>query len=278
MESKARRTTAFGLAGLLVAIVILVAVPLGSAAAENGTSTSYEVQAEAARLNREVLGDVTADVQGVPAEPVHSFVWDGEGSVPLEDASATLEVDPVNNTGEITAEWTDPDGNEWTFEQTAFFAPDHASGLQVGPGADDTFLIEGDPIPTNVYLHGDTTAGGAVLPTIFNLVATWGPAEVTLNGEPFENPYDGPAPQWVAHTMTTVGVRNADGEVLTVDGDIFDPTVDPTNGAVDNDDLEFHIVFHDAPGPQMTENFPPPFSFFYHLTFEDVQVEIKHGG
>jgi len=114
-----------------------------------------------------------------------------------------------------------------------------------------------------------------VLPTVFNLLATWGPAEVTLNGEPFQNPFDGPAPLWAAHTMTTVGVRNPDGTVRTINGDIFNGMLDPANGAVDDDDLEFHLVFHDAPGP-MTTNFPPPLSFFYHLTLEDVKIEIKH--
>lgn len=75
--------------------------------------------------------------------------------------------------------------------------------------------------------------------------------------------------------MTTVGVGNDDGTVRTVDGDIFDAVANPANGAVDNDDLEFHLVFHDAPGPEMTTNFPPPLSFFYHVMFEDVKIEIE---
>jgi len=136
-------------------------------------------------------------------------------------------------------------------------------------------LVVGDPVPVDVYLHGDTTAGGPVLPTLFNLLATWGPAEVTLNGKPFENPLDGPTPLWAAHTMTSVGARNSDGQVLKADGEnIFNPA-DPADGSVDYDDLEFHLVFHDAPGP-MTDNFPPPLSFFYHLTFEDVKLSVKH--
>lgn len=185
-----------------------------------------------------------------------------------------LEVDPIANTGEIVAEWTDENG-DWEFTQTTFAPPDHANGSRVGSSGNTTQLEFGDPIPTYVYLHGDTTAGGPVLPTVFNLLATWGPAQVTLNGAAFENPFDGPAPDWAAHIMTTVGVREADGTVRTVDGDMFDPTVDPGNGAVDNDDVEVHLVFHDAPGPGMTSNFPPQFSFFYHLTFEEVSVEIK---
>lgn len=259
---------------LLVALIAGVALlQPPTITAQGGDQLAYEVVAGNARLNRLVTGEVTADVDGVPAEPVHSFVWDGEGSVPIE-GTATVEIDPVANTGEITAEWSDEHG-DWTFSQTVFAPPPHATGLRIGPSASSTELVEDDPVTTNVYLHGDTTAGGPVLPTLFNFLATWGPAEVTLNGEPFENPFDGPAPLWVAHTMTTVGARNVDGTVRTVDGGIFNPMAG-ANGDVDNDDLEFHIVFHDAPGPGMTANFPPPHSFFYHLTFEDVQLEIRH--
>lgn len=132
----------------------------------------------------------------------------------------------------------------------------------------------GDPVTTNVYLHGDTTAGGPVLPTVFNLLATWGPAEVTLNGQPFDNPLDGPAPLWAGHTMITVGVRNADGQVLTTNGDIFSMAA-ANAGVVYDDQLVFHLVFHDAPGPTMTENTPPPLEFFYHVTFRDVELEIE---
>lgn len=259
---------------LLGAASLAVAAPGATDRGDDEPNLRYEVEAEDARLNREVLGEVVATVDDVPAEPVNSFVWDGEGSVPIE-GSVRLEVDPLANSGEIVASWTDPDGNQWQLRQNTFVPPDHANGLRVGSSGAMTELESGDAVPTNVYLHGDTTAGGAVLPTVFNLVATWGPAEVTRNGELFENPFDGPAPLWEAHTMTTVGVRDADGIVHTVDGDVFDPTVDPSNGAVDNDDLEFHVVFHDAPGPEMTDNFPPPFSFFYHVVFEEVTVEIK---
>jgi hypothetical protein len=83
-----------------------------------------------------------------------------------------------------------------------------------------------------------------------------------------------PAPTSLVQGGLSVGVRDENGQVHTVGGEIFDPTVNPDNGAVDEDDLEYHIVFHDAPGP-MTNNFPPPLAFFYHLTFEDVKVSIR---
>lgn len=263
----------------LVPMLLLIGVVLSSVFGERvetmagGSQVMVEVAASNARLNRKVLGDVVAKVEGVPAEPVHSFVWDGDGSVPIK-GSVKLEIDPIANTGEIIVEWTDEHG-QWKLTQTQFAPPDHAAGLRVGPSASSTLLVEGDPVTTNVYLHGDTTAGGPVLPTLFNLLATWGPAEMTLNGQPFENPFDGPAPRWATHTMTTIGVRHNDGTVTANNGkDIYDPSLQ-SQGDTQPEDLEFHLVFHDAPGPGSTGNFPPPFSFFYHLTFEDVEIEIK---
>jgi len=126
----------------------------------------------------------------------------------------------------------------------------------------------------NVYLHGDTTAGMGVLPTVFNHLAAWGPADVTLNGEPFENPFEIPAPQWIGHAMVTEGARRSDGTVRTMTGEIYSPR-EMANGAVEPGDLEVHLVFHDDIYP-LTDNMPPLFSFFYHLLFEDVRIEIVH--
>lgn len=265
------------LASLLTVAVIAAGLAIWlptQATAREASQMEYKIKAGNATLNRKVMGEVATEVNGVPASPVHSFVWDGDGVTPIK-AKAEVKINPVTNSGEITAEWKDENG-EWTFKQTAFSPPPHSTGLRVGPSASSTELVMDDPVTTNVYLHGNTTAGGPVLPTDFNLLATWGPAEVTLNGQPFNNPFDGPAPLWVAHTMTTVGVRNsADGTVRTTNGDIFNPMA-AANGAVDNDDLEFHLVFHEAPGPAVDGNFPPPHAFFYHLTFEDVKIDIKH--
>lgn len=261
----------------LVAVLTFILAPAGATADQAGTL--YEVKAGNATLNRRVGEPVTEELNGVPAEPVHSFTWNGEGREAVEDATLKLEIYPAENIGSIKAEWTDGNG-EWTFEQTVFGPagqiPHHPTGVRL-TALTTTELVLQDPVPVNVYLHGNTTAGGPVLPTVFNYIATWGPAEVTLNGEPFPNVYDGPTPAWIAHTMTTVGVRNADGTVTVNDGTVFNPSLRDQPGDIDSDDLEFHLVFHDAPGPEMTDNFPPPHSFFYHLTFEDVQLEVKHG-
>lgn len=258
---------------VLTAWIAMAAFP-SKAVAHSDRSLSYDIKANDGLLMREVTGEVTAELNGVPAEPVDSFVHDGEGVTEIRNGFVRVKIDPITNTGTIFARWRDENGR-WTFNQSVFAPPNHPTGLKIGPSAGDTELIVGDPVTTNVYLHGDTTAGGPVLPTVFNLLATWGPAEVTLNGQPFENPYDGPTPSWVAHTMTTVGVRDDDGQVLTADGSqIFSP-MNPGDGLVYDDEIEFHLVFHDAPGPGTTGSFPPPLSFFYHLTFQDVKISIK---
>lgn len=265
----------FPLLFILFAVIAmgLVLFQARSAAANKSDNLKYDVKASNGRLIRKVTGSVTSEVNGIPASPVDSFIWNGEGIQAIKGA-VRVKIDPVANTGKITATWRDPDGNHWQYEQVSFAPPDHPSGLVVGPGANDTQLILDDPVVTNVYLHGDTTAGGPILPTLFNLLATWGPAKITLNGQPFDNPFDGPAPLWIGHTMTTVGVRNENGEVLNQDGSIFNMMA-PANGVTYDDQIEFHLVFHDAPGPMVSGNVPPPLSFFYHVTFTDVDVEIE---
>jgi hypothetical protein len=270
MSKKKARNLLFLIVPLLLLAGVIV-MQTRTAVAHDSNAITYEITGRNGRLIRKVMGDVTDDVRGVPASPVDSFIWNGDGITAI-NGRVRVEIDPVANTGEIVATWRDVNGR-WEYRQNTFVAPPHSTGLQVGPGASDTQLIFDDPVTTNVYLHGDTTAGAPILPTIFNLLATWGPAEVTLNGQPFENPYDGPTPNWGGHTMTTVGARNEDGQVLTLDGDIYNPS-QAANGVVYDDQLEFHLVFEDAPGPEMTDNIPPPLSFFYHVTFQDIKVEI----
>ncbi|MCP3919878.1 MAG: hypothetical protein GY711_30465 [bacterium] len=240
-----------------------------------GAGTDYVVTGQNARWNHRPLGPATTLVNGVPAQPVDSMVWDGVGSQSLERASIALRVDPVAETGFLRANWTDSYG-DWNLEIDTWVHPHHSSGAQIGPTVDDTINLINDPITTNVYLHGDTGAGPGVLPTVFTLVAAWGRAEVTLNGQPFENPFDGPAAlgRWDAHIMVTAGVRGEDGTVRNTNGGIYDPSY-ASEGLSTGDDLEFHITFHDERFP-LTANVPPLFEFFYHLVFEDVEVRISH--
>jgi hypothetical protein len=245
----------------------------GETRAGNSSGLTYFVSATEPRLNRRVMGAVQRTVQGVASEPVDSMTWNGVGSIPIE-GSLDLSIDPVTNTGFIKARWTDSNG-DWVFTQRRFLHPEeHSSGVRMGASVDSVDTVINEAVAHNVYLHGDTAAGMGVLPTVFTLLATWGPADVYLNGEHFRNPFEVPAPQWEGHLMVTEGVRRADGTVRTLTGDIYNPG-SQDQGAVETGDLEVHLTFHDDAFP-VTQNIPPIFSFFYHLVFEEVRVDIRH--
>jgi len=238
---------------------------------KNGTYIS--IKASNPVLIRQLMGPIVNSVNGVPAEPVDGFNWAGIG-IRTTEGKARVEVDPIANTGSIRARWEDEYGH-WTYQQTVFMPPSHPTGARIGPSKDTVTMIEGDPITTNVYLHGNTGAGAPLVPTVFNHLATWGPVKITLNGEPFDNPFDGPAPMWIGHTMLSEGLRDANGAMRTTSGEIYDMTRG-AEGQVYPDDLVFHIAFHDMPGPDMNTSSPPVWSFFYQVAFNDVKVKIRH--
>jgi len=222
-------------------------------------------------LNRKVLGEVAESIRGVPAQPVDSMVYDGDGSVPIE-GMAILEIDPTNQRGLVRARWSDRNG-DWELVQTFFHHPEHLSGIRIGPSRNGVEELINVGAALNVYLHGDSGAGAPILPTVFTYLATWGLVDVTLDGEPFENPYGLPGPRWMLHAMLTEGVRGEDGTVRAQGGEIYDPARHKDSGAVDPDDLELHLEFQDERLPR-TSNRPAMFSFQYHLVFEDVVVRI----
>jgi hypothetical protein len=231
----------------------------------------YQIIARSPRLNRKVLGEVTERVRGVPAQPVDSMVYDGDGSVPIE-GMAMVEVDPGAQRGLVRARWKDENG-EWEMLQTYFHHPEHLSGIRIGPGRNVVEDLINLGTAQNVYLHGDTGAGTPILPTVFTYLATWGMVNVTLDGEPFENPYGFPGPRWMLHCMLTEGVRGEDGTVRAQGGEIFDPMKHKDKGVTDPGDLELHLEFQDERLPR-TANRPSMFSFQYHLVFEDVVLKI----
>ena len=94
----------------------------------------YEIRAGNAHLARRVMGDVTEKVGDVPAVPVDSFTWNGEGYQSIE-GKAYARLDPVNNTGEIKVIWKDKHGN-WELEQTVFLKSPMPLGVRFGPSID----------------------------------------------------------------------------------------------------------------------------------------------
>ena len=232
----------------------------------------YQVVASDARLDRRVMGSVTNSIRGVPAEPVDSIAYDGSGSRPIP-GQVMMEVDLEAETGLVMATWTDEHG-VWVYRQTRFLHPEHSSGMRMSTTKNENKHIVNHGVVANVYLHGDTTAGTAVVPTVFAYLGAWGPADVTLNGEPFENPFELPAPQWLGHLMVCEGVRDeVDGTIRATTGEIYDPARHATQGATDPHDLEFQLTFHDERFPR-TKNKPSMYQFQMHLTFEDVEIRM----
>ncbi len=249
-----------------------------SAVADNdhnqGKNRIYiSIEASNPILTQRVMGPITNSVNGVPTEAIDGFDWAGQ-AIRTTEGSIEIKIDSIANTGSIIANWKDEYG-DWTYQQAMFEPLDHATGTHIRPPKDTMVAIEDDPITTNIYRHGNTGAGVPLVPTAFNLLATWGTAKVTLNDEPFDNPFDGPAPLWVGHTILSEGMRDADGTVRTTSGEIFDMSRG-SEGKVYPDDLVLHIAFHDMPGPDMNTSTPPVWSFFYQVAFNNVKVKIKH--
>ncbi len=234
----------------------------------------YQVVAKAARLNRRVTGEVTDSVRGVPASPVDSLCYDGVGSTPIDGAIAILEVDPVKQTGLLRARWKDRNGS-WETYQDFFHHPEHSSGVRMGSSRNEVEDLINVGIAQNVYLHGDTGGGAPIFPTVFTYLAAWGFTHVTLDGEPFLNKYGLPGPErWVSHIMLTEGVRNEDGTVRALGGEIYNPMRHKDVGAVDPADMELHVEFMDERFPVVKGNNPAMFAFQYHLVFEDVVMRV----
>jgi hypothetical protein len=48
--------------------------------------------------------------------------------------------------------------------------------------------------------------------------------------------------------------------------------MDPANSLVNRNAAQLHLVYHTAPAPEPTNNFPPPFEVFRHAMFYDIDV------
>lgn len=196
-----------------------------------------------------------------------AFSYDGSGHKKIT-GNVQVDLDPITNTGSINAEWTDPEGNLWTYTQTKFAGGNEMYIGETIDGITQTNL-DLDPIAINHYEHGTTGAGPTIEPTLFIYLAAWGPAEITKNGVSqgeFEGIFE-------AHMMLTEGARDVtSGKIFQSDGTTPYSPMSPDNSAVNHNTAQLHLVYHTAPAPEMTANFPPPFEVFEHTMFYDIDV------
>ena len=119
---KIRRIASVSVTGLLLSLPLVAPAAHGESTEVAPRPLHYVIRATEPRKNRKVMGPVISDVQGVPAEPVDSFVYSGDGSTPIP-GQLYMTIDPFTETGYIEASWTDEHG-DWTYRQTRFIHPE----------------------------------------------------------------------------------------------------------------------------------------------------------
>jgi hypothetical protein len=210
------------------------------------------------------FGNTAYIIDGTTPKAGHdAFSYDGSGHKRIT-GNIQVDLDHVTNTGIITAEWTDPEGNNWRYHQTEFAGGNEMYIGETIDGVTKTKL-DLDSVAINHFEHGTTGAGPTIEPTLFVYLASWGPAEVFKN-EASQGIFEG-------HMMVTDGARNTEtGKIVQSDGTTPYSPMSPGNSLVNRNTAQLHLVYHTAPAPEMTANFPPPFEVFEHTMFYDIDV------
>ena len=212
------------------------------------------------------VGNSVYIIDGITPKGGHdAFSYDGSGHKKIT-GNVQVDLDPVSNTGTITAEWTDPEGNDWRYVQTEFGGGNEMYIGETIDGVTQTKL-DADPVAISHFEHGTTGAGPTIEPTLFVYLASWGPAEVWKNGQS-QGTFE-------AHMMVTEGARNTDtGKIVKSDGTTPYSPMSPGDSLVNHNTAQLHLVYHTAPAPEMTNNFPPPFEVFNHLMFYELDPPL----
>jgi len=238
--------------------------PISQKSSTTVTSTSQPVSGGLLPVTH-VIAKNTYIIDGVTPKGGHdAFSYDGSGHKKLSDGMIEVDLDPVANTGTITATWTDLNGDQMMLKQNKFAGGNEMYIGETIDGVTQTTL-DLDPIAINHFEHGTTGAGPTIEPTLFVYLASWGPAEVFKNGES-QGTFE-------AHMMITEGARDMhSGKIVKSDGTTPYSPMTPGDSKVNHNAVQLHMVYHTAPTPDGTNNFPPPFEVFEHLMFYDINV------
>lgn len=128
----------------------------------------------------------------------------------------------------------------------------------------DVSADSADRIVTGSYLHGDTGRGGPILPRVYAYLATWGPADIYVNGELAIR-------HVTLHTMLTDALRGA-GHRIARDSTVYSPDLADKTGFDDPSRVELHVMaFTSDPD---SANFPPQ-SGWLNLHFSSLVLKKK---
>jgi hypothetical protein len=129
---------------------------------------------------------------------------DGELDVTYMDRQpwdAPGEPGDTRDTAEVSARFTDPDGNEYQV------VLDHVIQPPFPPWE------TGGGVVTGTWLHGVTGTGTPLMPRLFNYGALWGVGALVINGEVVDEGR-------VIHFMSSENVRKADSYQLAIDEEL----------------------------------------------------------
>lgn len=184
-----------------------------------------------------------------------NFDYDGSDVTPV-GGSATVDVNAEDNTGsmEVVFNGTIHPEKDQTYSGEIRIVYD-----QFSEGSD---FWEGG-IADYVYLHGDTGQEAPVMPKVRSFLASWGPADVYVDGEMIYEDLAG-------HMMLTERSRDPETyEIFASDGESYYSPKNPGDSSiVAPDERELHFVAHTT--EQDTGNFPPH-TVWIHLNFMEVE-------
>lgn len=158
--------------------------------------------------------------------------WDYAGATgqPL-NGSIEIDVDDPSNSGIVTARGI------WAVQNITIRL------TEFNHTADD---FHDGGVAMHFPEHGASGNGNPLVPEMFLLLATWGPATIELGDAPMKDPYTG-LENWSAHLMVTdTGIRDeADGgKVKSASGGLYTP--DAPDDALSGTDNEVHLIIESA--------------------------------
>ncbi len=184
-----------------------------------------------------------------------NFVYDGEAVVPV-DGQATVDVNVEEDTGTMEAVFN---GTIRPEKDVSYTGEIRIVYDEFEAGSD---FWEGG-IADFVYLHGDTGQEAPVMPKVRSYLASWGPADIYVDGELI---YE----DLVGHMMYTEGSRHAETyAIYNEDESGFYSPKEPANSSIAHPDgRELHFVAHTVEPD--SGNFPPH-TVWIHLNFQSVE-------
>ncbi|MDQ7024265.1 MAG: hypothetical protein Q9P44_01760 [Anaerolineae bacterium] len=213
-------------------------------------------------------------VQSIGEYP-DNFSYDGSNVIALDRPGFfEVHVDTETNTGIMFARFY---VNEYQMDADTLLEDAQVTVIFPLFGAPTGVMPEywEGGIATDVDLHGNSGHEAPVLPTVFNALASWGPALVFVDGEQVMGGEEimgvpNVTGAFAGHVMYTNEVRDADtGVVYNEAMDAPYSPMAPADGIATDDDVSLlHLIVRSE--VRDDEAFPP-FSMFMHFNFLDVQ-------